>query len=84
MTQVHKVKKTAAPSFLYLSPRYSPPGVHDGDGDYQDVWKFTTNTQRWCQHHISGPREVFGKPADYGTKGVAKAGNLPPAEHAGQ
>ena len=26
---------------------------------------------------------MFGKPANYGTKGVAKASNLPPAEHAG-
>lgn len=66
---------------LFNSLRVTAPnGTVLQDGDFQDVWRFNTNTHRWS--HVSGPTSPKA-PTHYGTQGVAGAANLPPPMHAG-
>lgn len=72
-----------------------PNGTIAVDGDFQDVWRFSRHNRSWV--HMAGPTTAMGGPPNvgcsslakgaclphYGTKGMASADNVPPAQHAG-
>ncbi len=43
-------------------------------GDLDDLWKYDPATNEWTW---MGGSEIAGEPANYGTRGVAAAGNIP-------